>query len=141
MGELSTREKIEQTIESMRQSGSHMTISSVARECGISGPTIHNRYQDLAERIREMAGQEAKRDADSEREKRRGKIKEEKAKQTVVREELAEVKGLLRKADSVNAALQLENERLQAQLEEMESINRRYLLELNQREDSSGKSR
>lgn len=115
----------------MQQAGSHMTISSVAREAGISNASIHNRYPELAERIRELSGREIQLDANVQLDKRRGRIKEEKTKQVALREDLERLKGLLRKTNSVNAALQLENELLRAQLEEMCLLNRKYILELN----------
>jgi AcrR family transcriptional regulator len=131
MRKLNAREKIEKSIELMQQAGSHMTISSVAREAGISNASIHNRYPELAERIRELSGREIQLDANVQLDKRRGRIKEEKTKQVALREDLERLKGLLRKTNSVNAALQLENELLRAQLEEMCLLNRKYILELN----------
>lgn len=119
-----TRQKLLQVIEGMEQSGSIMTISGVAREAGISGAAIHNRYPDLAERIRESAGVVKEQDSKGKLIKRNGVIMEEKAKRERLRQELAEAKALLQKTDSVNAALQLENSRLTA-------LNRKYLIELN----------
>lgn len=121
---LTTRQKLLQTIEGMEKTGSIMTISGVARETGISGATIHNRYPDLAELIRESAGAVKEQAAKGKLAKRNGTIMEEKAKRERLRQELAEVKTLLQKTDSVNAALQLENGRLKA-------LNRKYLEDLN----------
>ena len=114
----STRERIEEVIEGMRQAGSIMTISSVAREAGVSNATIHNRYPDLAEHIRELAGKAAQRDAKAALEKRQGKIKAAKNKITDLREEIAEFKQALDVSRNVNASLQLENESLRAKLEQ-----------------------
>lgn len=121
---LTTREKLLLIIEGMEQSGSIMTISGVAREAGISSAAIHNRYPDLADRIRESAGAAKEEGARGKPAKRGGTIAEEKAKLARLRQELAKVKTLLQKTDSVNAALQLENGRLKA-------LNRKYLDELN----------
>lgn len=114
--QLTVREKILQVIEGMQQAASLMTISGVAKEAGISNSTIHNRYPDLAERIRVLAGVVKEKDVKTQLTKRVGIIKEEKAKRARVREELEEVKELLRKVNSVNAALQFENTSLKAQL-------------------------
>ncbi len=121
---LTTRQKLLLIIEGMEKAGSIITISGVAREAGISGAAIHNRYPDLAERIRESAGAVKEQNAKGKLIKRNGAIMEEKAKRERLRQELAEVKTLLQKTDSVNAALQLENSRLTA-------LNRKYLIELN----------
>jgi hypothetical protein len=121
---LTTRQQLLLIIEGMEKAGSIMTISGVAREAGISGAAIHNRYQDLAERIMESAGAVKEQDAKGKLIRRNGVIMEEKAKRKRLRQELAEVKALLQKTDSVNAALQLENSRLTA-------LNRKYLIELN----------
>lgn len=114
----STRERIEEVIEWMRQAGSIMTISSVAREAGVSNATIHNRYPDLAEHIRELAGKAAQRDAKAALEKRQGKIKTAKNKIADLREEIAELKQALDLSGSVNASLKLESESLRAKLEQ-----------------------
>ena len=122
--ELTTRQKLELVIEGMEKAGSIMTISGVAKEASISNASIHNRYPDLADRIRQSAGVVKEKDAKTQLTKRLGTIKEGKTKQARLRQELEEVKALLQKTDSVNAALQLENGRLKA-------LNRKYLEELN----------
>jgi len=121
---LTTRQRLLQIIEGMEQAGSIMTISGVAKEAGVSSAAIHNRYPDLADRIRKSAGAVKVEDARVKLTKRSGAIKEEKAKRAKLRQELAEVKALLQKSDSVNAALQLENSRLKV-------LNGKYLEELN----------
>lgn len=121
---LTTRQQLLLIIEGMEKAGNIMTISGVAREAGISGAAIHNRYPDLAERIRESAGAVKEQDAKGKLIKRNGVIMEEKAKRERLRQELAEAKALLQKTDNVNAALQLENSRLTA-------LNRKYLIELD----------
>ena|ERR1035438_2699024 len=121
---LTTRQRLLQIIEGMEQAGSIMTISGVAKEAGVSSAAIHNRYPDLADRIRKSAGAVKVEDVRVKLTKRSGAIKEEKAKRAKLRQELAEVKALLQKSDSVNAALQLENSRLKV-------LNGKYLEELN----------
>ncbi len=119
----STRERIEEVIEGMSQVGSIMTISGVAREAGVSNATIHNRYPDLAEQIRELAGKAAQRDAKADLQKRRGKISDYKKRIAALREEITELEQSLNDSRSVNASLQLENESLMAKLEQYEKGN------------------
>jgi hypothetical protein len=118
----------------MEKAGSILTISGVAKEASLSNASIHNRYPDLADRIRKSAGVVKEKDAKSQLTKRLGTIKEEKAKRARVRKELEEIKLLLQKADSVNAALQLDNSRLKA-------LNQKYLEELNRTKGGLAKIR
>lgn len=129
---LTTRQKLLLVIEGMEKAGSIMTISGVAKEASISNASIHNRYPDLADRIRQSAGVVKDKDAKTQLTKRLGAIKEEKTKRARLSKELEEVKALLQKTDSVNAALQLENGRLK-------TLNRKYLEELNRLKDSLAK--
>jgi chromosome segregation ATPase len=121
---MTTREKILQIIEGMEQAGSLMTISGVARAAEVSNSTIHNRYPDLAERIRASDGVVREKDLKTQLARRQGKIKEEKAKRTRVSGDLEKVKESLRKVNSVNAALQFENAALKAQLDELRRQSR-----------------
>jgi hypothetical protein len=131
---LTTRQKLLLIIEGMEKAGSILTISGVAKEASLSNASIHNRYPDLADRIRKSAGVVKEKDAKSQLTKRLGTIKEEKAKRARVRKELEEIKLLLQKADSVNAALQLDNSRLKA-------LNQKYLEELNRTKGGLAKIR
>jgi AcrR family transcriptional regulator len=114
----------------MEQAGSLMTISGVAKEAGVSNSTIHNRYPELAERVRVSAEVARGNDAKIQLARRLGAIKEEKAKRARVREELEEVKELLRKVNSANAALQFENASLKAQMEELRRKERAQVVRL-----------
>jgi len=116
---MTTRQKILQVIEGMEQAGSILTISGVAKEARVSNSTIHNRYPDLAERIRTSAGVVREKDVKVQLARRLGAIKEEKAKRERLHKELEEVKDLLRKVNSINAALQFENTSLKSELEEV----------------------
>lgn len=115
---LTTREKILHVIEGMEKAGSLMTISGVAKVAGVANATIHNRYPDLAERIRSSSGVIKEKDVKMQLTKRLGTIKEEKAKRSRLRDELDSVKELLRKVNSVNATLQFKNNTLESQLAE-----------------------
>ena len=114
--EPSTRERIENAIEEMREAGSRMTIAGVAREAGVSNAAIHNRYPDLAARIRELSGKTGERNLQAELSRRRGNIKREQAQRRALRDQLAEKTEQLRKASSVNASLDLENQSLKAEI-------------------------
>jgi AcrR family transcriptional regulator len=114
--EPSTRERIENAIEEMREAGSRMTIAGVAREAGVSNAAIHNRYPDLAARIRELSGKAGERNLQAELSRRRGNIKREQAQRRALRDQLAEKTEQLRKASSVNASLDLENQSLKAEI-------------------------
>lgn len=120
MSELSTREKISKAIDGMVEVGSVMTISGVAREVGVSHVTIHNRYPDLAEKIRKEADRATQRDANDELKKKRGKITEYKKRIAGLRKEIEELEISLAKSRSLNASLQLENLSLRSLLEQYE---------------------
>jgi AcrR family transcriptional regulator len=127
---LRTRDKILQVIEGMEKAGSLMTISGVAKEVGIANATIHNRYPDLAERIRSSSGVIKEKEVKMQLAKRLGTIKDEKAKRRRLRDELDSVKEFLRKVNSVNAALQLKNIALEAQLAEMRKERRAQVVSI-----------
>ena len=127
--EPSTRERIENAIEEMFEAGSRMTIAGVAREAGVSNAAIHNRYPDLAARIREFSGKAGERNLQAELSRRRGNIKREQAQRRALRDQLAEKTEQLRKASSVNASLDLENQSLKAEIGDL----KRQLAEARQR--------
>ena len=90
--------------------GRKLTIASVAEEAGISRATLHNRYPDLAERIRE-AGNKAIR---QQRNAKHSDLQAEKQKNRELRGELAELRVTLAKVVSENATLVQQNKRLEA---------------------------
>ncbi len=96
-----------------------MTISGVAREAGTSNASIHNRYPDLAARIRELAGKAAERDTKQVLSKCTGRIKGMNDKLSGKNNEIAELKEMLAKANSVNASLDLENRSLKVEIEKL----------------------
>lgn len=101
-----------------------MTISGVAKETGVSNALIHNFYADLADRIRKSKGDLREKSVKEQLANRIGKIKEEKVKRAKLRKELGEIKLEIQKVDSINAALQIENNQLK-------SLNQKYLKEIN----------
>lgn len=115
MDERSTRERIEDAMAQMHAAGCKMTISSVAKEAGVSNATIHNRYPDLAQRIRELAGDDVERSAQQTLTKRRGTISRLREQIRALTEDNTRMRDQLRAAHSVNAALALENDALKAE--------------------------
>jgi len=115
-----TRELIENAITAMQEAGCSMTISGVAKEAGVSNSTIHNRYPDLAAKIRELISKEAARDGKSSLPKQIiGRAKTSKEKMQALKDELAHIKKMLADTNSVNASLDQENQSLKADVEEL----------------------
>lgn len=87
-----------------------LTVSSVAREVGVSAALIHNHYPSIAELIRVKQGA-------SSRQKRDGKQSEllvQKGKNSELRCELDEIRSQLAKLASINEMLLMENSSLRA---------------------------
>ena len=87
-----------------------LTIASVAEEAGISRATLHNRYPDLAERIREAGNKSVR----QQRNAKHSDLQAEKQKNRELRDELAELRVTLAKVVTENATLVLQNQRLEA---------------------------
>lgn len=89
-----------------------ISIAAVAREAGVSNATIHNRYPDIAERVRALqvatGGSRPKMMPDTSDAPHR-KLRE-------VRQEVERLKADLAKSQSINLRLIKENELLQARL-------------------------
>jgi AcrR family transcriptional regulator len=89
-----------------------ISIAAVAREAGVSNATIHNRYPDIAERVRALHVKASKRKPktlpDSTDELQR-KLKE-------ARQAIEQLKIDLVKSQSINLRLAKENELLNARL-------------------------
>lgn len=113
---MTTRGRIVKIIDEMEALECVISVSRVAKEAGISHSAIFNRYSDLAKRIKAIAGKVKEKDVQAQLTTRLGELREEKGKRAELREELGTAKEELRKVNSVNAALQLENASLKAQL-------------------------
>ena len=141
MGSDQTRRAIELAISRITrgrpktvQPSRKLSIASVAEEAGISNATIHNRYPDLAELIRQKSNKES-------REKLAQKAKAlQGADQTAkeLREELAERHADLKRIAIVNLRLSAEKKALQEQNallakenDRLESVNRELLAKAN----------
>ena len=124
MADTTTQTKGEQTRKAIRQAivriekgrprivkaGRKLTIASVAEEAGVSRATLHNRYPDLAERIRETGNKAVRKQRDA----KHSDLQAEKQKNRELRDELAELRVTLAKIVSENASLVRENQRLEA---------------------------
>ena len=114
---MTTRERIQKAIREMSEAGCKMTISGVAEEAGVSNATIHNRYPDLAAKIREMVNETTENDPKRIRRKKKRKGKTPKQQIQVLRDELTGIKQKLAKVHSVNFSIDQENQSLKAENE------------------------
>ncbi|WP_426151253.1 hypothetical protein [Pseudomonas sp. DC3000-4b1] len=151
MGSDQTRRAIELAISRITrgrpktvQASRKLSIASVAEEAGISNATIHNRYPDLAELIRQKTNKES-------REKLAQKAKDLRgADRTIkeLREALAERDADLKCIAIVNLRLSAEKKALQEQNtlltkanHRLESVNRDLMARVNSRRGAVEKTR
>lgn len=90
-----------------------LTMSSVAREAGVSRNLIQRDMPDLYHRVMGKSGSEQAKD---KIETLRGKLKVEENKRKEREEEIAELRKMLANNASVNATLMRENKELKAKL-------------------------
>jgi AcrR family transcriptional regulator len=124
-----TRRRLELALRRLQlgkmQSGTsdRISIAAVAREAGVSNATIHNRYPDIAERVRTLHVKTSKRKTkplpDSTDVLQR-KLKE-------ARQAIEELKIDLVKSQSINLRLAKENELLNARLSSQKQDHRTQL--------------
>ena len=112
-----TRKKLELAIRRVEtgrvhkiQKGRPLSIPSVAEEAGLDSTTIHTRYPDIADQIRTLVNKEAR----SERDDARQKLNKERAKNKMLRSEIADLEHALQVYAEENARLTLENQQLKA---------------------------
>ncbi len=84
-------------------------IAAVAEEAGVSNATIHNRYPDIAERIRKMVIEELPDEVKKERDPVRKK-NQERERLKALRQEVEQLKKDLSRSQSINLKLLKENE-------------------------------
>lgn len=89
-----------------------ISISSVAREAGVSPALIHNHYPSIAELIRVKQGASSR----DHRDAKQNELQAERAKSKSLRAELDEVKVQVAKLASLNETLIVENQTLKARL-------------------------
>lgn len=90
-----------------------ISIAAVAEEAGVSNSTIHNRYPELAKRIREIGNQ----DYHSRLKEKSGSLKKCEERLQNLRQENDQLKKDLISSQSINLRLCKENEVLKARLE------------------------
>jgi len=90
-----------------------VSISAVAEEAGVTPALIHNRYPDLAEKIREHAGRDTRRQRDD----KHTELQAAKLVARDLRRRLVELESDLAQLASINAALRIDNDELHAMLE------------------------
>lgn len=110
-----TKKTIELAIKRIQQGAprivekrTKLSIAAVAREAGVSNATIHNRYPDLANKIRKLMHDTHK----SKSLARQRSLQECSAKLTQARKEIEQLKSELAKSQSINLRLMKENELL-----------------------------
>lgn len=85
-----------------------ISISSVAREAGISPALIHNHYPQVADAIR----LEQARHGRDKRKRRQDELKKEREKARALRGELSDLRAKVARLASINEVLRVENESL-----------------------------
>ena len=85
-----------------------LSILAVAEEAGISAASIHNNYPDVAEKIRTKMNKGTR----TQRDAKHSALKSEKAKNKVLRKQIAILTKQLRDLASENAKLFTENQHL-----------------------------
>src|SRR5450830_1443145 len=90
-----------------------LTVSSVAREAGVSAALIHNHYPAIAELIRTKQGASSRQKRDA----KQSELLAQKNKNTELRRELVEMRSQLAKLATINEMLFIENSALRTSLE------------------------
>jgi len=92
-----------------------VAIAQVARAVGCSNALIHNKYPEVAEKIRASNGKSS----EDLKKKQTEKNEEYKIRNKELNSEVTELKALLKAAGSKNATLILENRRLQSEIDRL----------------------
>lgn len=90
--------------------GRGISITAVAEEAGLDDSTIHSRYPDIADQIRTLMNKDVR----NQRDGFRDKLKKERAKNRLLRSEIADIEHLLTVFAEENTRLELENQQLKA---------------------------
>jgi AcrR family transcriptional regulator len=86
-----TRARIEKAISEMHDAGCKMTISGVAKEAGVSNAAIHNRYPDLAVKIRDLVSRAAEQNSRRALIRKTGKFKTARQRRQALLDELDKI--------------------------------------------------
>lgn len=84
-----------------RTGASRITVTSVAREAGVSAALIHNHYPSIAERIRQEQGHGSR----AQRDAKHQELKVERAKARALRREIEPLRTDVRRLSSINEVL------------------------------------
>jgi AcrR family transcriptional regulator len=111
------RKDLELAISRIQRGRAHtkavrLSISAAAAEAGVTPALIHNHYPDIAEAIRNAQGRSSR----AQRDAKHGELRQEREKNQILRQELAEVRGQIAKLASVNEVLLAENRTMKAKL-------------------------
>ncbi|WP_322034649.1 TetR family transcriptional regulator [Burkholderia sp. BCC1970] len=87
-----------------------LSISSVAREVGVTAPLIHNHYPEIANLIRTKQGASSR----AQRDAKQSELMDERRKNAQLRRELAEERAKVAKLASINETLEMERDKLNA---------------------------
>lgn len=104
-----------------------LTVSSVAREAGVSAALIHNHYPIIAEliRVKQGASSRQKRDA------KQSELLAQKNKNSELRRELDEIRTQLARLATINEMLLMENSSLRASHENDNIVGTAYFGKLD----------
>ncbi len=102
--------RIQEGVPKIVPVGRKMSIAAVAKEAGVSNATIHNRYPDIAEKIRKLVSGSYV----EQLEAKRGSLKECQGKLAQARKEIEQLKSDLSRSQSINLRLVKENELLRS---------------------------
>lgn len=100
------------TVERGLREGERLSVLKVAAAAGVSGALIHNRYPDIAERIRQASGKGARAQRDQSREA----LAEARHTIADLRHQLRVAQSDIRRLASLNLSLSLERDDLKARV-------------------------
>ncbi|MEM7361322.1 MAG: TetR family transcriptional regulator [Pseudomonadota bacterium] len=95
------------------KTGRKLSIAAVAEEAGVSTATIHNRYPEIADKVRQLLNKDAR----QQRDEKSQALKEEKSKRKELLDENRLLRQQMAELVSRNATLEAELDHLRALVE------------------------
>lgn len=95
------------------KAGRKLSIAAVAEEAGLSTATIHNRYPEIADKVRQLLNKDAR----QQRDEKNQALKEEKSKRKELLDENRLLRQQMAELVSRNATLEAELDHLRALVE------------------------
>ncbi len=95
------------------KAGRKLSIAAVAEEAGLSTATIHNRYPEIADKVRQLLNKDAR----QQRDEKNQALKEEKSKRKELLDENRLLRQQMAELVSCNATLEAELDHLRALVE------------------------